>query len=636
MRIIISLCILSIGIAFAQPAKNGAWNVGSLPEKLQKGANAVVREHSETFEILNTGQAVHTYTRAITILNKKGEEDFGRIAIFYDGEFFRLGQVTGGVYDKYGKLQEKVKKKHLIDQSLSGGNEVNDSRVKYVGIRGESYPYTIYYTYTERLEGLMYFPAWKPIREEDLALEKSSLQVIVPKDIDIRSKVIGDVQTTERKVEGEKYVYQWKIDNLSPITHESNAPVHQFPGVLLAPNQFEFGGWSGNSSTWKDFGLFHYKLNEGRDRLSPSMAQKVREMTANASSTREKVDILYKYLQENTRYMSIQLGIGGFQSMAATRVEQTGYGDCKALSYYMKGMLAEVGVPSNACLIFRGNRSVPLQTDFPSTQFNHVMLCVPQPEDTIWLECTNDNVPAGYLGDDDADRYLLLLTNEGGVLRKTPTPDPEDNQQIRTATIKLTETGAASGEVNTAFTGMQQDDIRYMITNRDARHREKWLREEINLPGVEVSKISFQKEVDQPVCNLDYELSARKWAKSSGPRLFLKLHQLESAISVPKKDEDRKLPVLWKFAFQNIDSVFIDLPEGYVIESMGDIETVIERPYGFYKSTIKITDEGDLIFKRMWKLDKCYLQPEEYMEFRKFFMEIRRADQKQIVLNKRS
>jgi transglutaminase-like putative cysteine protease len=109
--------------------------------------------------------------------------------------------------------------------------------------------------------------------------------------------------------------------------------------VLFAPAAFEIQGYKGEMNSWQEFGKFQYILNSKRDELPANIIQQVNELTAGASDNAEKVKLLYAFLQKNTRYISVQLGLGGWQPIEASRVAQTGYGDCKALTNYMHSLL---------------------------------------------------------------------------------------------------------------------------------------------------------------------------------------------------------------------------------------------------------------------------------------------------------
>ncbi len=72
----------------------------------------------------------------------------------------------------------------------------------------------------------------------------------------------------------------------------------------------------------------------------------------------------------------MQLGIGGYKPIAAEKVFSVNYGDCKALSNYMKAMLEVAGIKSNLVVI--GNGMPSLNRNFASVnQANHMILCVP-------------------------------------------------------------------------------------------------------------------------------------------------------------------------------------------------------------------------------------------------------------------
>src|SRR5690606_2173354 len=128
------------------------------------------------------------------------------------------------------------------------------------------------------------------------------------------------------------------------------------PTIMVSPSLFEAESYTGSMSSWNDFGIFMNMLYQGRDELTPIMKANVGELTANAKTDREKIDALYRYMQKNMRYVSVQLGIGGWQPFDAKYVEANKYGDCKALSNFMKALLKEVGIPAYPVLIYNGEK----------------------------------------------------------------------------------------------------------------------------------------------------------------------------------------------------------------------------------------------------------------------------------------
>ena len=125
-----------------------------------------------------------------------------------------------------------------------------------------------------------------------------------------------------------------------------------------------------------DYGILMNRLYEGRDILTPEVKSEIRALTANATSDTEKVHIVYDYLQKNTRYVSVQLGIGGWQPFDAEYVYENKYGDCKALTWFMKSMLETIGIKSYPALVSAGVTKLKCKEGLATRALSHAHYCM--------------------------------------------------------------------------------------------------------------------------------------------------------------------------------------------------------------------------------------------------------------------
>ncbi|MEO0584187.1 MAG: transglutaminase domain-containing protein, partial [Bacteroidota bacterium] len=366
---------------------------------------------------------------------------------------------------------------------------------------------------------------------------------------------------------------------------------------------------------------------------------KVHELTDPLDDPFEKIDVLYRYMQDNTRYVSIQLGIGGFQTFEASYVFEKGYGDCKALSNYMKSMLKEIGIKSHHVIIGAGKDRPAVVTDFVSNQFNHMILCVPTEQDTVWLECTSNVNPTGYLGLFTENRHALVLTPDGGVLTSTPSSGPAENAQFRTAKVVLDDAGNAKVKTEIRGLGNAQGAFTEFAKNRTKEDQEKFLREYwIEASSFDLESYEFEvlPPSNPPEARLRYVLSARNWSSLSGSRLFLTPNVLENNLSLPPIVDDRTQPLCNYVPKLKQDTITYTLPEGYIVEAMDTDPTEINWKHGNYRSQIELVDPQTLRYTRSFMLERFNLPASEYNAYRKFIKSVIKADRQQIVLSSRS
>ncbi|HMG90696.1 MAG TPA: DUF3857 domain-containing transglutaminase family protein, partial [Chryseolinea sp.] len=365
----IALTILLSTLFIRTMAVEPKYPVSAIPEDMKQGMYAVVRESESRFYIDSKSQSSHYVRKVITILNSKAD-DFADIAILYD-KLRKVESFKANVYDAQGNLIKKLKQSDIKDQSaISGYSLFEDDRIKYADLSQTTYPYTVEYEYTLSMRYLYSIPDFYLYNDDEVTTQKEFFAIIYPKELKPRYRLF--------KIEAPKIVTEpdkresmtWTFENTKPKKFErlSLGSDLAVPNIKVGPSLFEYDGYAGDMSSWVEYGKWIAQLNNGRDALPDVTKKKIRDITKDLKTTEEKTRALYAYLQGKTRYVSIQLGIGGLQPFDATTVDQTGYGDCKALSNYMVAMLKEAGVKGYYATIMAGDNAPDVTVDFPGHQ----------------------------------------------------------------------------------------------------------------------------------------------------------------------------------------------------------------------------------------------------------------------------
>jgi len=476
----------------------GDYSALSISEELTKNANEVVRLNYMKFELGSPKSATLHVKSAITILNNSSKAHIQYVG--YD-KHSKITSLSAKVYDAFGKEVRKVKGKEFKDQSsISSFSIYEDDRVKVIELHHNSYPYTVEFEYKKTFKGLLYYPP-SYLQSYGRSVENFEYIVETPNDLDIRFKAENIDLEPEVKKGEKKVVYSWKAKELKALEYEPYAPYYEKirPVIKIAPTKFQFDKYEGDMSTWNSFGQFMYDLNEGRDKVTPEMAQQIKTMTAKAENDQEKIEILYQYLQDNMRYVSVQLGIGGWQTFDARYVEKNKYGDCKALSNFMKSILKEAGIQSYQTLIYSNDdNKIEMDEGFAFPGFaNHVILNVPS--ENIWLECTSTNYPPNYIGSGNQDRPVLMLAEDGGKILRTPALSIEENKQTSTVNFKINSKGAAVIQKQTKYIGPQHDYYRYISNNLSTEDIEKRFLQNSDLPAFTIDKLEIKNDEKKPI-----------------------------------------------------------------------------------------------------------------------------------------
>jgi hypothetical protein len=633
----ISIAFLAIVYALTWSpaiAADGDYPVWKIPANLTKGANAVVRLEEMRFEIINTGRTATTHHYVLTILNENGDK-WAEFVEWYD-KSREIESVEGILYDANGKQLKKVKRKDLEDLSgVSDGSLMDDNRIKRHNFYYKVYPYTIEYTVEMSDKATLFFPTWNPRGGENLSVEKSSMSIVCSPEYQFRYKAFLYEKAPVITQEKSNKVSTWSASNLQAISRETFSPMwHELSTyVMFGPTNFQVDDYKGNMMSWQDFGKFVHSLRQGRDNLPEEIKQKVHQLTDGITDPVQKVSALYKFMQGHTRYVSIQLGIGGWQPFDASFVASKKYGDCKALTNYMYSILKEAGMPSYYTLVKAGRTSNYITEDFPSQQFNHVILCVPMKKDTMWLECTSQTQQAGYLGDFTSDRPALLIDESGGKLVRTPKYSINDNLQIRKITATLTDNGSLNVKAATWYTGLQQDNIHGLITYLSKDKVKEHLQERLDFATYDILKFNYQEEKKSlPAISESLDITVSNYATVTGKRLFIVPNVMTRDHRKLGKDTARKYDFQLGMEYRDVDTVEIEIPKGYAVETKPQ-DVSVNTPFGKYACSVKLVD-NKLYYYRNLEYNAGRHPATKYNEFAGFIETIYKSDRNRVVLVK--
>lgn len=622
-------------LCLAAAAKAGGYPYLTITDSLKKNAAVVKRYDEMRVEIIAPDKA-KIYTKyANTILNEAGD-DYADYVSSYD-KFNSINYISAVLYDANGKELKHLKNKEIKDESgYDGVSLMDDSRIKKANFYWRDYPYTVEYEEEDVKNGIFSLGYWMPQENQHISVEYSKLTVITPANYVFHYRQLnypGEPVITQAS--GKK-IYTWEIKNVPAKLKEPFAPAWDelVTSVSLAPSDFKIGGYTGNLDSWKNFGVFMNTLMQGRGNLPDALKQKVHALTDNLKSPEEKINTLYHFLQENTRYISVQLGIGGWQPFDANYVYTNKYGDCKALSNYMVAMLKEAGIKAHYVLINATTNAHLLNAGFPSNQFNHATVCVPMQKDTLWLECTSQTLPAGYISTFTGNRQAVLIDENGGQVVNTTHYTPADNLQSRNIKAVMDETGKLSIEMHASYRCFEQDDIHNLLHFNSKKEQLEELKKQFDIPTYDVTAYDYKELPSaKPVIEETLTLTADNYAAISGKRMFVMPNLLTKRSIKLTPDTTRQYDVYLRYGYTQSDSIHIKIPQGYTLEARPkDVD--IDNSFGTYRIRF-ITTEDEITCYRYFKSNEGRFPAATYNNLVQFNNDVYKADRGKLVFVKK-
>lgn len=628
--------LLLLLVVFSNSLFSQELNVSSLdiPQNLRENANAVIRNESTLVTVESVDKMRVRVSRTVTVLNKLGRS-YVRAGVGYDNDR-EITSLSAEIFDFSGERIKKIKKKDFLDYSGAGSDLYTDNRIKVLEYTPTQYPYTIKFEYEYRTSTTGFIPRWNPIDMYYTGLEKSTYTLVneTPNEIRVKEKNFEHFLVQKNQLSNG---FEYSLENISPLKYESYSIgiENLTPELMVASSVFSLKGVKGSGDNWKDFGKWMYdKLLLGRANLDEATKVKVLELTKNANDPVDKAKIIYKYMQDKTRYISVQVGIGGWEPIAANQVDKVGYGDCKGLTNYTKALLDVAGVESYYTVVY-ADEQVDIDKDFASLQGTHVILNIPNSGNDLWLECTSQTMPFGFLGEFTDNRNVLVVTPEGGIIKRTPAYLNGDNLQVTKAVIELDSSGGLKAQIEKKSEGTQYDDS-YAIEDLSKEELVKYYTTRIwgYNNNLEINSFELNNDKEAVLFTEKLDVEVKEYASLNQGEYIFRVNVFNMDNNVPKRYRNRRMPIKVSRGYKDIDEYTIKIPEGYTIGILpNDIE--LDTKFGTYKVAFEKKDDTTLIYKKELLIKEGQYPKEDYNQYRKFRRSIAKYENLRIALEKK-
>jgi len=606
-----------------------------IPDSLKENANSVVRFSETNMNVIAPDKITVKFHQIITVLNEKGD-NHAVLQLVYNKSYDTYRQIEIRVYDAYGSVVKKYRKADMYDgAALNNMQIVTDDRILGLKPVITSYPSTVETTFEEDITSSLNLGRWD-IQHDQQSVLYAGYHVSIDADAGFRYLNKNIAIKPQKEVIDGKDSYNWEVKNLKAIRLEDHAePWRVFPAVYFCARRFEYYNKPGDFSSWQNFGRWIDTLNSDGALLTPARDGEIRKMTDSIKTDKEKARFLYNYLQQNMRYVNINLGIGGLKPLPATFVDLKKYGDCKALSNYMYALLNAIGVKAYYAIINAGSNKEPADPSFPFDYFNHVILCVPFKGDTTWLECTSATTPFGKLGPFTENRRALIITEDGGKLVNTPRSTMDDNQFNSKVHIQLDADGAAKATVKIAVTGIYREDCIGISSLQEDKQKDIFMnmlhiKQPITFDINPVSDKDGTKEMD---LSLDYDNFCDVTA---GDKQFYRSNVIDLVAFTVTANAQRKSDYYFESPMQKSCVTTIDLPQGFEVETL-PINQSLKFTYGNYDIKFAYdAAKNQVISTAKFSLTSHVIPAGKYTEMQQYLDAVAKAQNKKLVIHRKA
>ncbi len=575
-----------------------------------------------------------TVTRmTVKVFNERGREAEGEVRLPYEQGRQTITVVFARTIRPDGSVVV-VKPEDIHDQGYDeGDNSYTDARVKAFSMPALEPGAIVDYQYiTEEkapyIEGQFwtqwYFANLDPVKH-------SRLTITLPKAMKLRED-LDNTSIKGRKEElpdGQSVRYTWEMKDIDPLELE---PMMPDPSRYLPQLHVS------TLPSWQSVADLYWTLSKDRMVANEEIKRITADLIKGKNSPEEKAKAIFYYVEEKTRYVAKELGIGAIQPRPAALTCENKYGDCKDMTTLLVAMLGEAGIKAHPVLLKAGSKA-PIREDLPGLNaFNHAICLAEIGGKKFWLDATAQICPWGEIPGADRGCDAFVIRDGKGQFETIPHFTPEENQQSLSAKLDLNPDGSAKGKITITGTGDVNMALRgtliYLPPDKIKPVVERIAQGLAANARVTDYRLSDFRDKDKPV-TIEMDVTFPSWAKKSGDLLVFNARpeQVGGGTSTPfGPDTIRRTPITQENSAMGKSVLELTLPPGFTVLAVPDAADV-KSDIGHYTRSVSVTG-NTLTIQISGKDFRGTIPPNRYGEVQSYFDRYLKAVDESVVVKK--
>ena len=607
-----------------------------LPEHDEK-TDAVLLYSEEILTVQPNGKMKEIDRAVYKILRPDGRH-YGKWHFYFDDQT-KISSLHGWSIPASGKDYE-VKDKDTIEtgyNSVAGGELFSNLHFKWLEIPAAEPGNVVGYEIERERRPYIFEDDW--VIQETVPVREARYTLQLPPGWEYKAVWVNHPEVAPNSSGVSQY--QWNVKDLPAIRPEREMPPYSSVAsqmivhILPPPGS----GITKSFTTWNELGKWYGDLWKSRMNESPQIKQKADELTRSIPSKIDQMRVLANYLQDNFRYVAIELGIGGWQPHPSEDIFVHKYGDCKDKSNLLSVMLRDIGIDSFPVFINTHRGAVGPEVPPGLHIFNHAIIAVRLPDEVkdpallavvkhpqfgrlLYFDPTDEETPFGSIRGELQANYALLVTPQGGELLPLPTLPLSITGISRQGRLTVDSHGVLQGSVQEVRAGDSAMWQRYSLrkVEKDAdriKPVESLMAHSLSTFHITKASITNLNQRDLPF-KYDWTFYSQNYAKTAGNLLLLRPRVVGTkADDILETKEPRKYPVEFEGPRRDTDTFEIKIPAGYEVD---ELPPPIDADYSFgsYHSKTEVT--GDAIrYTRTFEIKELSVPVSKADDLKKFY-----------------